>query len=46
MSAQPNQITGANIRRAIQFDSCWSHNTVVASASALPAAVAQFHRSA
>jgi hypothetical protein len=41
----PNQITGANSRRAIQFDGYRSHNTVVAGASALPAAVAQFHRS-
>jgi hypothetical protein len=39
-----NQITGANSRRAIQFDMIESHNTVVAGASALPAAVAQFDR--
>ena len=38
-------IMTSNSRRAIQFDRCRSHNTVVAGASALPAAVAQFHRS-
>src|SRR5664280_2446630 len=38
-------IMTSNSRRAIRFDGCRSHNTVVAGASALPAAVAQFHRS-
>ena len=40
----PNQITGADSRCAGQLDGCWSHNAVVAAASALPAAVAQFYR--
>jgi hypothetical protein len=41
---RPNQITGANSRCAGQSDGCWSYDVVVADASALPAAVAQFHR--
>jgi hypothetical protein len=43
---RPNQITGANSRCAGQLAGYWSYNAVVASASALPAAVAQFCRSA
>jgi hypothetical protein len=39
-----NQITGANSRCAGQWDVCSSPNAVVADASALPAAVAQFYR--
>jgi len=35
----------ANSRCAGQLDGCWNHNAVVAGASALPAAVAQFYRS-
>ena len=44
MKTPPNQITGANSRRAGQLDGCWSHNVEVAVASALPAAVVQFCR--
>jgi hypothetical protein len=40
----PNQITGANSRRAGQLDGRRGHNVVVAVASALPAAVAQLYR--
>jgi len=40
----PNQITGANSRRAVQSDGYQSHDAVIVGASALPAAVAQFHR--
>jgi len=39
-----NQITGANSRPEFRFDGCESHNAMVAGASALPAAVAQFAR--
>jgi len=44
VAASFNQITGANSRCAGQSDGCWSHNAVVAGASAMPAAVAQFWR--
>ena len=39
-----NQITGANSHCAGQSDGCSSRNAVVAGATALPAAVAQFRR--
>jgi len=39
-----NQITGANSRAASWFDCCESHHAVVAGASALQAAMAQFAR--
>jgi pyruvate carboxylase len=38
-------ITRANSRCAGQLDGCGHHNAVIADASALPAAVAQFYRS-
>jgi hypothetical protein len=44
MKKEPNQITGANSRCAGLLDGCWNHNAMVAGASALPAAVAQFYR--
>jgi hypothetical protein len=46
VTTPPNQITGANSRHAGQSDGSWSYNAVVSGASTLPAAVAQFYRSA
>jgi hypothetical protein len=40
MKEESNQITGADSRFAGQLDGHWSHNAVVAGASAPPAAVA------
>jgi hypothetical protein len=45
LTVRPNQIARAHSRYAGQLDGLGSHNVVVAVASALPAAVAQFHRS-